>query len=990
MFARRSLSIKRLGLPSWALVLFLCFCLPLASHAVQVTLAWDANDAAPDGYRLFQRTEGGTYNYNAPVWNGAGTSATVDNLAENTTYHFVVRAFMGTNESGDSNEVEYRYEPPTPVTYTISASAGANGAISPSGSTSVAHGGSQSYTITPATGYRIAYVVVNGSSVGAVSTYTFGNVTADQSISAYFTRLNYTISASAGANGAISPSGSTSVAHGGSQSYTITPATGYRIADVQVNGTSVGALSSYTFSNVTADQSISASFTLLSYTISASAGANGALSPSGSTSVAHGGSQSYTITPATGYRIADVQVNGTSVGALSSYTFSNVTADQSINASFALNSYTISAVAGENGTVSPSGSTSVLHGSGQTYTISADEGYRIDDVRVNGSSVGAVFSYTFSNVTAHQTLEAWFSSNNLPPVADAGPDQTVDEAEWVTLSGLNSHDPDDGIADFRWRQIQGPTVALSDPNDAEPHFQSPDVSVNGASLVFELTVTDHSGAKAMDTCIVNVIWVNVPPTAQAGADQTVYTGDRVVLDGTNSVDPDDGIAGYFWTQTGGPTVALSDPQAAQPYFDAPDAGMNGTSLRFELTVVDHGGLQASDDCVVTVAWVNQRPTADAGPDQQVPEGAEVILDGSNSIDPDDGIATYRWRQVGGSPVTLTNAGGARAAFVAPFVAPEGATLVFQLTVTDHEGLQHDDQCMVNVLWENRPPVASAGGDQTVDEGSWVQLDGSGSSDPDDGIAAYQWSQASGPKVALSDARDARPSFKAPDVGPEGASLGFTLTVTDYSGLKNSDTCVVNVSWLNQPPLADAGGDHLALVGDTVTLDGSASRDNDDGIATYRWGQVSGPPVALSAGNQAVATFTVPETAADSVLVFELTVTDHGGLQGTDRSTVDVPYAAGAPADTTPPEVAITSPSSSFIFVSRSTVSLQGIASDDTQVQRVEWHNDRGGSGAAKGTDQWRIDNIRLARWFNTITVTAYDAAGNQSSTHLVIFASYWW
>ena len=916
MFAGRSFSTKRLGLPLWALVLFLCFCLPLTSHAFQVTLAWDANDPAPDGYRLFQRTEGGTYNYNTPVWNGAGTSATVDQLAENTTYHFVVRAFMGDNESGNSNEVVYRYEPPAPVVHTISASAGANGAISPSGSTSVAHGGSQSYTITPATGYRIAYVVVNGSSVGAVSNYTFSNVTANQSISASFTRLSYTISASAGANGAISPSGSTSVAHGGSQSYTITPATGYRIADVRVNGSSVGAVSNYTFSNVTANQSISASF--------------------------------------------------------------------------AQNSYTVSVVAGENGTVSPSGTTSVMHGAGQTFTITADDGYRIDDVRVNGNSVGAVSSYTFSNVTAHQTLEAWFSRSNLPPVADAGPDQTVEEAEWVTISGLNSHDADDGIADFRWRQIQGPTVALSDPDSAEPDFQAPDVGVHGASLVFELTVTDNSGAKAVDTCIVNVIWVNAPPTAQAGADQTVYAGDRVVLDGTNSVDPDDGIAGYFWSQTGGPAVTLSDPQAAQPYFDAPDAGMNGTSLRFELRVVDHGGLQASDDCVVTVAWVNQRPTADAGPDQQVPEGAEVVLDGSNSTDPDDGIATYRWRQVSGTPVTLSDAGAARAAFVAPLVHPEGATLVFRLTVTDHDGLQHDDQCMVNVLWENRSPVASAGGDQTVDEGSWVQLDGTGSSDPDDGIAAYQWSQTSGPKVNLSDARDARPTFKAPDVGPEGASLGFALTVTDYSGLKNSDTCVVNVSWRNQPPVADAGGDQLILVGDAVTLDGSASRDNDDGIASYRWRQVSGPPVALSGSRQAVATFTVPETAADSVLVFELTVTDHGGLQGTDRCMVDVPYAAGAPADTTPPEVTITSPSSSFVLLSRSTVSLQGIAGDDTQVQRVEWRNDRGGSGTATGTDQWRIDNVRLARWFNTITVTAYDTAGNQSSTQMLIFASYWW
>src|SRR5205823_3517278 len=137
------------------------------------------------------------------------------------------------------------------------ASAGANGSISPTGSVSVACGANQSFTITPNACYHVADVLVDGSSVGAVSSYSFTNVTASHTIAANdAANANLTITASAGANGAISPSGSVSVACGANQSFTITPNAGYAVADVLVDGSSVGAVSSYTFSSVTASHTI--------------------------------------------------------------------------------------------------------------------------------------------------------------------------------------------------------------------------------------------------------------------------------------------------------------------------------------------------------------------------------------------------------------------------------------------------------------------------------------------------------------------------------------------------------------------------------------------------------------------------------------------------------------------------------------------------------------------------------------------------------------
>lgn len=146
-----------------------------------------------------------------------------------------------------------------------------------------------------------------------------------------------TITASTGSGGSISPSGDTTVAYDANQAYTITPDSGYAIADVLVDGVSIGRENSYTFSNVVQRHSIEAVFADASatYTISASAGTGGSISSAGLTEVSLFGSQSYTITPDEGYFIANVLVDGASVGAISSYSFSDVAEDHTIAASFA-------------------------------------------------------------------------------------------------------------------------------------------------------------------------------------------------------------------------------------------------------------------------------------------------------------------------------------------------------------------------------------------------------------------------------------------------------------------------------------------------------------------------------------------------------------------------------------------------------------------------------------------------------------------------------
>ena len=75
------------------------------SIPAEVSLSWDENDPPIDGYLLFMRTDNCAYDYTCPTWSGVDTTCTIDELS-NGTYYFVVRAYSGDAESGDSNEVE--------------------------------------------------------------------------------------------------------------------------------------------------------------------------------------------------------------------------------------------------------------------------------------------------------------------------------------------------------------------------------------------------------------------------------------------------------------------------------------------------------------------------------------------------------------------------------------------------------------------------------------------------------------------------------------------------------------------------------------------------------------------------------------------------------------------------------------------------------------------------------------------------------------------
>ena len=118
----------------------------------------------------------------------------------------------------------------------------------------------------------------------------------------------------------------------------------------------------------------------------------------------------------------------------------------------------------------------------------------------------------------------------------------------------------------------------------------------------------------------------------------------------------------------------------------------GRAYYFAATAYNTMDLESnfSNEVMAMLSPVNQAPLANAGPDQNVSEGMVVTLDGSNSTDPEGDSLSFSWSQTQGSPVILDKLSGSRTTFQAPYVGPEGETLIFQLTVRDPGGLESSD------------------------------------------------------------------------------------------------------------------------------------------------------------------------------------------------------------------------------------------------------------------------------------------------------------
>jgi serine protease len=304
---------------------------------------------------------------------------------------------------------------------------------------------------------------------------------------------------------------------------------------------------------------------------------------------------------------------------------------------------------------------------------------------------------------------------NLPPLANAGPDRSEPERTQISLDASASSDPDVGIRSYLWTQVSGTPVAVSNADGAVAFVTTPEVSPANETLVFEVTVTDTDGASATDRAQIEVFNVNLPPSAEAGADASVYEGKTFVLDGTGSTDQDGAIAAYAWRLLSGIAIDLPDPAQAQVSMTAP-ATTQAFQNVYELTVTDELGDSSTDTVNVTIRPIIP-PVADAGPDQTVESEARVVISAAASSDADGEITAFRWLQTEGPAVDIGDPAQPELTFTAPLVG-DFTVLGFELTVVDDSETSSTDSVAITVT----PPTFDLSGVITVPEGTLVDSD----------------------------------------------------------------------------------------------------------------------------------------------------------------------------------------------------------------------------------------------------------------------------
>ena len=339
-----------------------CFSLPITvmyTHAEQLTLAWDANsEPTLAGYKVYWGTSSANYSWSADA--GAQTTYTVVELSPGATYYFAATAYdSARSESSFSSEKAYTV--PATCTNTITPTSQVLGAGGGTGSINITTAGTCNWTTSNTSSWVSITSGASGTGNGTVS-FNVSENTGTASRTAGLTvagniftvsqsgqpapTCTYALSASSRSFGAPAGSGSAAVTAPSGCAWSSSGAPEWISVTSGASGNGNGTFS-YTVAANTLTGSRSATLTIAgkqytvsqsgaqaTYTITATAGASGSISPAGSSVVSAGTSKTFTITPAPGFKIQSVQIDGASAGSVSSYTFTDVRANHTIQATF--------------------------------------------------------------------------------------------------------------------------------------------------------------------------------------------------------------------------------------------------------------------------------------------------------------------------------------------------------------------------------------------------------------------------------------------------------------------------------------------------------------------------------------------------------------------------------------------------------------------------------------------------------------------------------
>ncbi len=468
--------------------------------------------------------------------------------------------------------------------------------------------------------------------------------------------------------------------------------------------------------------------------------------------------------------------------------------------------------------------------------------------------------------------EVKVSTLNTAPVAHAGPDQSARVNQTITLDGSQSSDVDGDLLTYAWVLSSKPvnsTASLSDVTAMNPTFK---LDKSGDYLV-NLTVNDGALTSIADS--IKVSTVNSAPVADAGADKSARVNEPVTLDGTLSSDADGEVLTYKWTFTSKPegsAAVLNDDTAVTPHFTLDKPG----NYVLSLSVSD--GQQSSVEDSVTVNSINSAPVANAGANQSGKVQDTITLDASSSSDVDGNLLTYAWA-ITSKPTDSSATLNDPTAVNPTFTIDKSGSYVVQLTVNDG----HVDSAPATTTIDtiNSLPVANAGIDQEVHEGSSVTLNGS-ASDVDGDLLTYKWAFSAlpaGSTASIADPTALSTSFIADLDGT------YVLQLTANDGQADSHPSSVTVTSTNLKPIAAAGDDQsLTLINSTVQLNGSQSYDPNGDNITYQWSILNKPSGSKSTLSSSTAVSPVFIADMNGTYIVQLIVKDQWGLESQPSNT----------------------------------------------------------------------------------------------------------
>ena len=547
-----------------------------------------------------------------------------------------------------------------------------------------------------------------------------------------------------------------------------------------------------------------------------------------------------------------------------------------------------------------------------TYTINAEvppvigETDTTDNTRIGGT------------VKATLPKETPVASFNYSP-----PSPVVNQT--VTFNASASSDPDGTIVSYEWTFGDGESVNMTVAVVTHAYAD------NGTYTV-TLKVTDNDGLS--DTTFKDIAVLNRPPNATfTESAETVYTGEVISFNASDSYDPDGNITNYFWDfgdETNATGVTTEHSYA------------NDGNYTVTLTVTDDDG--ATHNATATKTVLNRSPVASFTESAEIVYLNETIyFNATSSYDPDGNITNYFW-DFGDE----TNATGVTTEHSYPL---EGNYTV-TLTVIDDDDATNSTSASKTIL--NRPPVAvfteSA---EQVYTNETVYFNASESYDSDGSIISYLWdfgdeTNATGVVVEHAYADD--------------GNYTVTLTVADDDNATDTTTAIKTV--LNRPPVAIfTESTETAYIGEAITFNASDSYDLDGTIASYFW----------DFGDETNTTGVIVNHAYDinGTFTVTLTVTDDDGTSNSSSSTKTIlKNEPPIPLFTESPETVYTGEVISF--------NASGSYDPDGNITNYFWD-----FGDGTNTTGVTVDHVYVDDGVYTITLVVTDDDGKTASKSAV-------